>query len=63
MCVLAVILDLFLITYIEYIPVLSLQSPDGKLIASGAIDGIINLFDLQSGRLLHTLEGMGMEHG
>ena len=25
--------------------------------ASGAIDGIINLFDLQSGRLLHTLEG------
>ena len=33
------------------------QSPDGKLIASGAIDGIINLFDLQSGRLLHTLEG------
>jgi len=33
------------------------QSPDGKLVASGAIDGIINLFDLQSGRLLHTLEG------
>ena len=33
------------------------QSPDGRLIASGAIDGIINLFDLQSGRLLHTLEG------
>ena len=31
------------------------QSPDSKLIASGAIDGIINLFDLQSGRLLHTL--------
>lgn len=25
--------------------------------ASGAIDGIINLFDLQTGRLLHTLEG------
>ena len=36
---------------------LFLQSPDGKLVASGAIDGIINLFDLQSGRLLHTLEG------
>ena len=34
------------------------QSPDGKLVASGAIDGIINLFDLQSGRLLHTLEGI-----
>ena len=38
--------------------VLFLQSPDGKLVASGAIDGIINLFDLQSGRLLHTLEGV-----
>ena len=37
---------------------LLLQSPDGKLVASGAIDGIINLFDLQSGRLLHTLEGV-----
>ena len=60
MYVLAVILDLPMTTYIS---VLSLQSPDGKLIASGAIDGIINLFDLQSGRLLHTLEGMGMEHG
>ena len=33
------------------------QSPDGKLIASGAIDGIINVFDLESGHLLHTLEG------
>ena len=29
--------------------------------ASGAIDGIINLFDLQSGRLLHTLEGTLMD--
>ena len=36
---------------------LSVQSPNGKLVASGAIDGIINLFDLQTGRLLHTLEG------
>ena len=36
---------------------LSMQSPNGKLVASGAIDGIINLFDLQTGRLLHTLEG------
>ena len=33
------------------------QSPNGRLIASGAIDGIINLFDLQTGKLLHTLEG------
>ena len=40
--------------FIKFFP----QSPDGKLIASGAIDGIINLFDLQSGRLLHTLEGI-----
>lgn len=37
------------------------QSPDGKMVASGSIDGIINLYDLQSGKLLHTLEGEG--HG
>ena len=30
------------------------QSPDGKMVASGSIDGIINLYDLQSGKLLHT---------
>ena len=36
-----------------------IQSPNGSLIASGAIDGIINLFDLKSGKLLHTLEGKG----
>lgn len=35
----------------------SIKSPDGKLIASGAIDGIINIFDTQTGRLIHTLEG------
>ena len=35
------------------------QSPDGKMVASGSIDGIINLYDLQSGKLLHTLEGEG----
>jgi WD repeat-containing protein 61 len=33
------------------------QSPDGKYIASGAIDGIINIFDVSSGKLVHTLEG------
>lgn len=33
------------------------QSPDGKYIASGAIDGIINIFDVASGKLVHTLEG------
>lgn len=26
--------------------------------ASGAIDGIINIFDVQSNRLVHTLEGL-----
>lgn len=35
-----------------------LQSPDGKYLASGAIDGIINIFDIATGKLLHTLEGM-----
>lgn len=34
-----------------------LQSPDGHYIACGAIDGIINIFDLTTGKLLHTLEG------
>ena len=33
------------------------QSPDGHYIACGAIDGIINIFDLTTGKLLHTLEG------
>ena len=47
---------LFVCLFILFI-CFSLKSPDGKLIASGAIDGIINLFDLQTGRLLHTLEG------
>ena len=36
------------------------QSPDNKLIACGAVDGIINLFDLQTGKLLHTLEGKSL---
>lgn len=36
---------------------LVLQSPDGKYLASGAIDGIINIFDIATGKLLHTLEG------
>lgn len=35
-----------------------LQSPDGKYLASGAIDGIINIFDIATGKLLHTLEGI-----
>ena len=41
----------------KYFMNISLQSRSGKLIASGAIDGIINLFDIKSERLLHTLEG------
>ncbi len=36
---------------------MSLQSRNGKLIASGAIDGIINFFDIKTEKLLHTLEG------
>lgn len=36
----------------------SAQSPDGKYLASGAIDGIINIFDIATGKLLHTLEGV-----
>ena len=36
---------------------LFIQSPDGHYLACGAIDGIINIFDLTTGKLLHTLEG------
>lgn len=28
-----------------------------KFVASGAMDGIINVFDVSSGKLVHTLEG------
>ena len=34
------------------------QSPDGKYIVSGAIDGIIIIFYFASGKLVHTLEGI-----
>lgn len=37
-----------------------LQSPDSKYIASGAIDGIINIFDVASNKLYQTLEGHAM---
>lgn len=37
---------------------LSLKSPDMKFVASGAMDGIINVFDIATGKLVHTLEGM-----
>ena len=36
-----------------------LQSPDARLLASGAVDGQVNLFDMGTGRLLHTLSGEG----
>lgn len=36
------------------------QSPDGKYIASGAIDGIINIFDVAAGKVAQTLEGHAM---
>lgn len=30
-----------------------------KFVASGALDGIINVFDVDTGKLVHTLEGHG----
>lgn len=36
------------------------QSPDGKYIATGAIDGIINIFDVAAGKVAQTLEGHAM---
>ena len=35
-------------------------SKDGKHLATGAIDGIINVFDLLTKKLVHTLEGHAM---
>ena len=32
------------------------QSPYGMYIVSGAINGIINIFDFASGKLVHNLE-------
>ena len=37
------------------------QSPDGKYVACGATDGIINIFDVSSAKLVHTLEGHAMQ--
>uniref|UniRef100_A0A8C5NVX3 Superkiller complex protein 8 n=1 Tax=Jaculus jaculus TaxID=51337 RepID=A0A8C5NVX3_JACJA len=36
------------------------HSPDGKYLASGAIDGIINIFDIATRKLLHMLEANTM---
>lgn len=48
------------ITYLHTWYVCIVQSPDGKYIASGAIDGIINIFDVATSKLVHTLEGHAM---
>lgn len=32
-------------------------SPDSKLLACGAMDGTVALFDVQAGKLVHVLEG------
>ena len=34
------------------------ECPDGKYIVSGATDGIIYIFGVPSGKLVHTLEGI-----
>lgn len=36
------------------------QRPDGQQIASGAIDGMIKLFDVETGKVVNTLEGHAM---
>ena len=33
------------------------QSPDGRRLASGSMDGSVAIFDLATGIMLHTLEG------
>ena len=33
------------------------QSPDGKWLASGSMDGTVAVFDATTGQLLHTLDG------
>ena len=36
------------------------QSPDGKYLACGSIDGFVNIFDIQASKLLHSFEGHAM---
>ena len=33
------------------------QSPDGRWLASGSMDGTVAVFDAATGQLLHTLDG------
>ena len=49
------------VTKLKYYYYCTFQSPDGKYIASGATDGIINVFDVTTAKLLHTLEGHAMQ--
>ena len=35
-------------------------SPDGQYLASGAIDGIINIFDMETKKVKHSLEEHAM---
>jgi WD repeat-containing protein 61 len=32
-------------------------SPDGRRLACGCMDGVVAVFDVDSGKLLHALEG------
>lgn len=52
----------FFLNNIKYIKwfLIHHQSPDGKYIATGAIDGIINIFDVSAGKVAQTLEGHAM---
>ena len=34
------------------------KSPDGKLLACGSQNGFVNIFDVATGKLLHTVEGL-----
>lgn len=36
------------------------KSPDGRTIACGSIDGMIKIFDVETGKLTRTLEGHAM---
>jgi len=38
----------------------ALPVQDGRFVASGGMDGIINVFDVATGKLVNTLEGLAM---
>ncbi len=35
----------------------SLQSPNGKYVACGAVDGLVTVFEVRDGKRLHSIEG------